>query len=476
MQVTEHRDTSSGEGGAVDSVNTQTGDVVLEAADVGAAAETHATTHQDGGADEIALDASQITTGTLADARIPSAIARDTEVTSAVAAEATARSSAITAAIAALVNSAPGTLDTLAEIATALGNDPNLATTLSSSIAAKLATAGHDANSVIASIAGTLADLDVPASTFLGRKAAGNLVPMTVAEAKTLLAIAYADVSGLGTAAQHNHGDYDAAGTAAGLISNAAYDATAWNGDSTHAPSKDAVRDKIEALSGASVLLTGDQSVDGVKTFTSAPVAPSLKATGKTGLTDHTVELAGGAASGAPTTGTHVAGELEVDALGFPWYCTVGGTPGTWICLASGREISYVENAGAGGTDSTTSLTFVDLPANPMSIALPVLPVPCYLHFYAPASSGTGASASPANNTSGDGIAVVIFDGTNYFSGDRWISTGNNVSKSLEMWARIPAGTAAATYKIQIAAVTGGTARLLGAAAEKRIIFRAITA
>lgn len=54
----------------------------------------HATSHQDGGSDELALDASQITTGTLADARIPAAIARDSEVTSAVAAEATARGAA----------------------------------------------------------------------------------------------------------------------------------------------------------------------------------------------------------------------------------------------------------------------------------------------------------------------------------------------------------------------------------------------
>ena len=42
----------------------------------------------------------------------------------------------IDASIAALVNSAPGTLDTLNEIATALGNDANLATTLNNAITA----------------------------------------------------------------------------------------------------------------------------------------------------------------------------------------------------------------------------------------------------------------------------------------------------------------------------------------------------
>lgn len=118
--------TGGGEGGAVDSVNGQTGVVSLDAGDVGAdpagtastavgvhSADTtavhgiantanlvltgdarlsnsrtptaHATSHADGGADELALDGSQITSGTVADARIAATIARDAEVTAAVA-------------------------------------------------------------------------------------------------------------------------------------------------------------------------------------------------------------------------------------------------------------------------------------------------------------------------------------------------------------------------------------------------------
>jgi hypothetical protein len=85
-----------GGGGAVTSFNTRTGDVVPLADDYALADITglqtalddkvdegdarltdartplaHATSHQDGGADELALDASQITTGTVAIARIP---------------------------------------------------------------------------------------------------------------------------------------------------------------------------------------------------------------------------------------------------------------------------------------------------------------------------------------------------------------------------------------------------------------------
>lgn len=51
--------------------------------------DAHGSTHENGGVDELALDASQITTGTLDDARIPATVARDTEVTSAIDALAT---------------------------------------------------------------------------------------------------------------------------------------------------------------------------------------------------------------------------------------------------------------------------------------------------------------------------------------------------------------------------------------------------
>ena len=60
--------------------------------------------------------------------------ATQTELDAAISAEETARDAAISVAIANLVDSAPGTLDTLNEIATALGNDPNLAATLTNLI------------------------------------------------------------------------------------------------------------------------------------------------------------------------------------------------------------------------------------------------------------------------------------------------------------------------------------------------------
>ena len=53
-------------------------------------------------------------------------------------------SAQVTAQINALINSAPGVLDTLSELATALGNDANFASTITAALATKL-----DANSTI---------------------------------------------------------------------------------------------------------------------------------------------------------------------------------------------------------------------------------------------------------------------------------------------------------------------------------------
>lgn len=66
-------------------------------------------------------------TGTLSDAQIPASITRDTELSS---------------ALNALVGAAPGTLDTLAEIATALQADEAGATALAALVAQKASTVG----------------------------------------------------------------------------------------------------------------------------------------------------------------------------------------------------------------------------------------------------------------------------------------------------------------------------------------------
>ena len=76
--------------------------------------------------------------GKIPDSEIPAAITRDTELSSAISTEVTNRNTAISTAIANLVDSAPGTLDTLNEIAAAFADDPNFATSITTTIGNKL--------------------------------------------------------------------------------------------------------------------------------------------------------------------------------------------------------------------------------------------------------------------------------------------------------------------------------------------------
>jgi hypothetical protein len=76
-------------------------------------------------------------TGKIPDSEIPAGITRDSEVSSAISTEVTNRNSAISTAINSLINSAPGTLDTLGEIATALAADESAAAALTTLVNTK---------------------------------------------------------------------------------------------------------------------------------------------------------------------------------------------------------------------------------------------------------------------------------------------------------------------------------------------------
>jgi hypothetical protein len=62
--------------------------------------------------------------------------------------------------------------------------------------------------------------------------------------------------------------------------------------------------------------------------------------------------------TGAPTTGTHAAGEFYVDSAGALFYCTTAGTPGTWQQLNGGLTGTFVP---LGATSSSAATTQINL-------------------------------------------------------------------------------------------------------------------
>lgn len=74
--------------------------------------------------------------------------------------------------------------------------------------------------------------------------------------------------------------------------------------------------------------------------------APAYQVDGLTGATSSS-RYVGGTASGAPTSGTFLAGDFVVARNGHIWVCTTGGSPGTWV------------DAGSFGGGSVTLATTV---------------------------------------------------------------------------------------------------------------------
>jgi hypothetical protein len=76
---------------------------------------------------------------------------------------------------------------------------------------------------------------------------------------------------------------------------------------------------------------TGGGGVYGLSDATTAGVGAGLRARSVAGPTI----LLDPVLAGVPTTGTWARGSLLADTSGRLWYCTVGGTPGTWVDLAA---------------------------------------------------------------------------------------------------------------------------------------------
>jgi hypothetical protein len=83
-------------------------------------------------------------------------------------------------------------------------------------------------------------------------------------------------------------------------------------------------------------------------TFTGIVTTPALAVSGLTGSVSAS-RYVGATASGAPTTGAHVAGDWAWALDGHLWFCTANGTPGTWTEIVSGGA----SPTGAAGGDLT---------------------------------------------------------------------------------------------------------------------------
>lgn len=121
---------------------------------------------------------------------------------------------------------------------------------------------------------------------------------------------------------------------------------------------------------------------------------PSFQATGRTGATATPIVLGGGVASGDPLAGTWPKGALVLRDDGTLLYCTVAGTPGTWVDAANVKALDAV-------TDLPQLEDSVDLDVTWDDVTVPgtVMPIlsdriPRYLHKNAGNGSQTGSTSA----------------------------------------------------------------------------------
>jgi hypothetical protein len=91
------------------------------------------------------------------------------------------------------------------------------------------------------------------------------------------------------------------------------------------------------AVSGTTVTGTGEVT------------GTDMNATGLTGAVAG-ARFVGATTSGAPGSGTFVAGDFVVDQTGIMWVCTVGGTPGTWNSIGGVTDTAWTNVPSLSGS------------------------------------------------------------------------------------------------------------------------------
>ena len=262
-------------------------------------------------------------------------------------------------AVANVVASAPGTLDTLDELAAALGDDPNFATTVATSIGAKVAKAGDSMTGALSMGNNKITSLATPtSSTDAANKSYIDTLFGSTSSAATSASSAATSASSASTSASSALTSATSAATSAGSAATSA--SSAATSASSAASSYSSVVDLTGAglvrdmgdittsdtttttyINIATVAASAATSASSASTSASSALTSATSATTSASSASTSASSAATSASSAATSATSAANSATTAASFIPsqtgnsgYFLTTNGTSASWVSLA----------------------------------------------------------------------------------------------------------------------------------------------
>ena len=249
--------------------------------------------------------------------------------------------------IAAVVASAPGTLDTLDELAAALGDDPNFATTVATSIGTKVAKAGDSMTGALSMGNNKVTDLATPtASTDAVNKTyIDTLFGSTTSAAASATAAATSATSASTSATS-------AATSASSALTSATSAATSASSAATSATSAASTYSSVIGLTGAGIVRDMGSITDADTTSTTYINIATIAASAQTSATS-----AATSATSASTSATSAAASATAATTSASSASTSASSAATSASSAATSATSAAASATAAAGYSIPSQT-----------------------------------------------------------------------------------------------------------------------
>jgi len=242
--------------------------------------------------------------------------------------------------VAAVIASAPGTLDTLDELAAALGDDPNFATTVATSIGAKVAKTGDSMTGALSLGNNKITDLATPtASTDATNKSyIDTLFGSTTSAAASATAAATSATSASTSATS-------AATSASSALTSATSAATSASSAATSATSAASTYSSVIGLTGAGIVRDMGSITDADTTSTTYINIATIAASAQTSAT-----AAATSATSASTSATSAANSATAAATSASSASTSASSAATSASSAATSATSAANSATAAAS------------------------------------------------------------------------------------------------------------------------------